>query len=101
MRSQVVVMTMTEFGRTVAQNGTGGTDHGRGSCMFVLGESVKGGVVRGKVASLKREALEDGRDLPVTTDFRSVFAGVAAQHLGIQRTFELFPGWQGQSLALL
>jgi uncharacterized protein (DUF1501 family) len=100
-KSDVVLMTMTEFGRTVAQNGSGGTDHGRASCMFVLGESVQGGTVRGKIASLQRDALEDGRDLPVTTDFRSVFAGVANQHLGLNASAQLFPGWQGQNLALL
>jgi uncharacterized protein (DUF1501 family) len=100
-RSDVVVMTMTEFGRTVAQNGSGGTDHGRASCMFVLGEAVRGGVVKGNVGSLRRESLEDGRDLPVTTDFRSVFAGVARQHLGLESTGKLFPGWQGESLTLL
>jgi uncharacterized protein (DUF1501 family) len=101
-RSDVVLMTMTEFGRTVAQNGSGGTDHGRGSCMFVLGESVRGGgQVRGQVAELRPEALEDGRDLPVTTDFRAVFAGVAAQHLGIRNSAALFPGWRGQDVRLL
>ena len=100
-QSDVVLMTMTEFGRTVAQNGSGGTDHGRGSCMFVLGHEVAGGAVRGKVGSLEPDALEDGRDLPVTTDFRAVFAGVASQHLGIAASAQLFPGWQGQNLALL
>ena len=100
-QSDVVLMTMTEFGRTVAQNGSGGTDHGRGSCMFVLGHEVAGGAVRGQVGSLEREALEDGRDLPVTTDFRAVFAGVAEQHLGIKASAQLFPGFQGQNLALL
>jgi uncharacterized protein (DUF1501 family) len=100
-RSDVVLMTMTEFGRTVAQNGSGGTDHGRASCMFVLGEEVQGGTVRGQIATLQRDALEDGRDLPVTTDFRAVFAGVAGQHLGIPPSAQLFPGWQGQNLALL
>lgn len=100
-QSDVVLMTMTEFGRTVAQNGSGGTDHGRASCMFVLGDSVQGGQVRGQIGSLQREALEDDRDLPVTTDFRAAFAGVAGQHLGLARTAELFPGWKGQNLALL
>ena len=100
MRSDVVLMTMTEFGRTVAQNGSGGTDHGRASCMFVLGDSVQGGTVRGQVGALERDALEDGRDLPVTTDFRSVFAGVASQHLGIAKSVELFPGWKGHNLDL-
>lgn len=100
-RDQVMLMTMTEFGRTVAQNGSGGTDHGRGSCMFVLGGEVEGGKVYGEVGSLSRENLEDGRDLPVTTDFRQLFAGVAGQHLGVPSSDELFPRWKGQPLKLL
>ena len=100
-QSDVVVMTMTEFGRTVAQNGSGGTDHGRGSCLFVLGGEVQGGQVHGTLPNLDPDALEDGRDLPVTTDFRSVFAGVAGQHLGIADPASLFPEWDGQPLALL
>lgn len=97
-QSDVVVMTMTEFGRTVAQNGSGGTDHGRASCMFVLGDDVKGATVTGRFGSLERDALEDGRDLPVTTDFRAAFAGVASQHLGVKDVSKLFPGWTGQNL---
>ena len=100
-QDRVVLMTMTEFGRTVAQNGSGGTDHGRGSCMFVLGGEVKGGEVYGEVGPLSPEGLEDGRDLPVTTDFRRLFAGVAGQHLGIPTGEQLFPRWQGQSLSVL
>ncbi len=100
-RSEVVLMTMTEFGRTVAQNGSGGTDHGRGSCMFVLGEKVKGGRVHGSVSTLEVETLADGRDLPVTTDFRAAFAGVAGPHLGIASDSRLFPNWKGRPLDLL
>ena len=102
-QEQVVLMTMTEFGRTVHQNGSNGTDHGRGSCMFVLGHDVKGGRVYGHVPELAIENLEDKRDLPVTTDFRSFFSDVACKHLGIpegQKT-ALFPGWTGQPLALM
>lgn len=72
-QDDVLVMTMTEFGRTVKQNGSLGTDHGRGSCMFVLGNSVEGGKIYGEVPELAFENLEDQRDLPVTTDFRSLF----------------------------
>ncbi len=100
-QSDVVLMTMTEFGRTVAQNGSGGTDHGRASCMFVLGESVKGGQVLGLIKSLEPDALEEGRDLPVTTDFRAAFAGVAGPHLGIKTGQALFPGWDGVGLKVL
>lgn len=99
-RSDVVLMTMTEFGRTVAQNGSGGTDHGRASALFVLGDSVAGGQVYGSVPELAPETLEDGRDLPVTTDFRSVFAGVAGAHLGLTDDAALFPGWDGARMNL-
>ena len=100
-QDSVVLMTMTEFGRTVAENGSGGTDHGRGSCMFVLGGEVNGGQVYGKVDSLNRDNLEDGRDLPVTTDFRQLFAGVAGQHLQVPTDSELFPRWGGQPMKVL
>ena len=100
-QEDVAVMTMTEFGRTVAQNGSRGTDHGRASCMFCLGQEVKGGEVFGKVGSLAKEDLADGRDLPVSTDFRDFFAGVAGQHLGIPIHQGLFPRWQGQALKIL
>lgn len=91
----VLLMTSTEFGRTVRQNGTGGTDHGRGSCAFILGTSVNGGMVHGKLDPLATENLADGRDLAVTTDFRSLFYDVAASHLGITDAGILFPEWKG------
>lgn len=99
-QDDVVVMTMTEFGRTVAENGSGGTDHGRGSCMFVLGNEVDGGRVHGTVPELRPENLEDGRDVPVTTDFRSLFSAVAKGHLGVQDPSSLFPGWNGGTIPL-
>jgi uncharacterized protein (DUF1501 family) len=100
-RDDVVLMTMTEFGRTVHENGSGGTDHGRASCFFVLGTSVDGGSVHGEIPRLRRDELEDGRDLPVTTDFRSVFAEVAGGHFGIRDDGTLFPGWDGERYRLL
>lgn len=100
-QDDVVVMTMTEFGRTVRENGSAGTDHGRASCLFVLGNQVRGGRVHGQVPVLARENLEDGRDLPVTTDFRAVFADVAGQHLRIDDDSALFPGWSGRRLPVL
>lgn len=101
LQDDVEVMTMTEFGRTVHQNGTGGTDHGRGSCMFILGNDVKGGVVHGKVPELALENLEDNRDLPVTTDFRAVFDEVATSHLRIKDEGKLFPGWKGSGIGVM
>ncbi len=95
------VMTMTEFGRTVRQNGSNGTDHGRGSCMFILGNDVNGGIVHGKVPELAVENLEDGRDLPVTTDFRSVFSEVASRHLSIKKEGVLFPDWDGKQIGVM
>jgi uncharacterized protein (DUF1501 family) len=95
------IMTMTEFGRTVKQNGTGGTDHGRGSCNFILGNDVNGGIVHGNMKELAIENLEDARDLPVTTDFRSVFSEVADRHLRINNDTVLFPGWQGEKIGMM
>ena len=94
-------MTMTEFGRTVHENGSGGTDHGRGSCLFVLGNRVDGRKVHGAVPSLVQESLENRRDLPVTTDFRAVFAEVAGKHLDIRDDQMLFPGWTGKRFPLI
>lgn len=100
-QDEVTVMTMTEFGRTAHQNGTGGTDHGRASCLFVLGNDVKGGKVYNNMKSLAKEELEDGRDLPVSTDFRSVFSAVANGHLRINDNKILFPQWEGNGLGLM
>jgi uncharacterized protein (DUF1501 family) len=90
----VVVLTMTEFGRMVRQNGSGGTDHGHASCLFVLGGPVKGGKVYGKWPGLAPEQLYEGRDLALTTDFRDVFAEVAARHLGASNLDTIFPGFR-------
>ncbi len=98
---KVAVMTMTEFGRTVHQNGTAGTDHGRASCMFVLGNDVMGGRVYHNLPILAKENLEDERDLPVTTDFRSVFSTVANHHLQLKNNAVLFPGWKGEELTII
>ncbi len=100
-QDDVLVMTMTEFGRTVHQNGTNGTDHGRASCNFILGNHVDGGKVHGIVDALAKENLEDGRDLPVTTDFRTVFSEVADKHLRIKNKNELFPDWNGEGMGVL
>jgi uncharacterized protein (DUF1501 family) len=100
-QDDVTVMTMTEFGRTVHQNGTGGTDHGRASCNFILGSRVDGGKVHGDVPALAIENLEDRRDLPVTTDFRSVFSAVADMHLQISDDKILFPDWNGKRAGVM
>ncbi|MEM8993203.1 MAG: DUF1501 domain-containing protein [Acidobacteriota bacterium] len=100
-RDEVTLMTMTEFGRTVAENGAGGTDHGHGSAMFVLGGDVDGGKVHGEFPGLDPDVLYDGRDLPVMTDFRSVFAGVAGATFDLAEGAELFPGWGGRPLPVV
>ena len=78
---QTTIVVMSEFGRTVKQNGNGGTDHGHGNVMWLLGGPVAGGVVAGQWPGLGLASLYEGRDLAVTTDFRQVLADVMAQHL--------------------
>jgi len=90
----VVIMTMSEFGRTVRENGNRGTDHGHANAMFVLGNGVRGGKVYGQWPGLKSDQLFEGRDLNLTTDFRDVFAEVAQQHLGATNLKTVFPGYQ-------
>ncbi|HVF30913.1 MAG TPA: DUF1501 domain-containing protein [Pyrinomonadaceae bacterium] len=87
----VVLLTMSEFGRTARENGSRGTDHGHGNAMLVLGNSIKGGKVYADWKGLKNDQLNEGRDLVVTTDFRDVFAEVATKHLGTRDTGALFP----------
>lgn len=91
---RVVVLVMSEFGRTVRENGTRGTDHGHGNCMLVLGGSVQGGRVLGTLPSLSADQLFEGRDLPVTTDFRDVLGEVCERHLRLNDAGPLFPGFQ-------
>jgi len=95
--ADVTIMTMSEFGRTVRQNGNGGTDHGHASALFVIGGDVHGKKVYGKWPGLEPEQLYEGRDLALTTDFRSVFSEVAARHLGASRLDVLFPGFDAAS----
>jgi uncharacterized protein (DUF1501 family) len=90
----VVVMTMSEFGRTVAENGARGTDHGHGNAMMILGGAVRGGKVYGRWPGLAREQRHDGRDLAITTDFRSVFTEVVRGHLGLRDASTVFPGFK-------
>lgn len=89
----VVLLTMSEFGRTVRENGNRGTDHGHANAMFVLGNSVRGGKVYGKWPGLGSDQLYEGRDLALTTDFRDVFGEIASRHLGNQNLKSVFPGY--------
>ncbi len=93
----VVILTMSEFGRTVAENGSGGTDHGHANCMLALGGSVNGGHILGDWPGLDREQLYQGRDLAVTTDFRDVFAEVVSGHPGAEHLERIFPEYGGDA----
>ena len=90
----VVIVTMTEFGRAVRQNGSGGTDHGHASCLFVAGGPVKGGKVYGRWPGLAPEQLHDGRDLALTTDFRSVFSEILVKHMAAKDSARVFPNFR-------
>ena len=92
--ADVVILTMSEFGRTVRENGNRGTDHGHATAMLVLGGPVRGGRMAGSWPGLAREQLYEQRDLAVTTDFRNLFAEVAVRHLGVSATAPLFPGFR-------
>ena len=93
--NDVVILTMSEFGRTASENGTRGTDHGHATAFFVIGGDVQGGRVYGKWPGLNPDQLNEGRDLRLTTDFRTVFDEVAARHLGATRANTIFPGYTG------
>ncbi|MFL5481840.1 MAG: DUF1501 domain-containing protein [Gemmatimonadaceae bacterium] len=87
----VVIMTMSEFGRMARENGNRGTDHGHAGALFVIGGHVRGGKVHGKWPGLEPEQLYEGRDLALTTDFRSVFAEVVSHHMGARALDRIFP----------
>src|SRR5262245_3251408 len=89
--ADIVLVTMSEFGRTVKENGNTGTDHGHGDVMFVLGGSVRGGVVYGRWPGLEPEQLYEQRDHAITTDFRDVLGELVSVHLG-QKADQVFPG---------
>jgi uncharacterized protein (DUF1501 family) len=90
--SDVVVLTMSEFGRTVAENGSIGTDHGHGTAMFVLGGGVRGGRIAGRWPGLDPGQQYEGRDLAVTTDFRDLFGEILVRHCGVAQLAPVFPG---------
>ena len=88
----ITLVTMSEFGRTAHQNGTGGTDHGHANAMFVLGGNVKGGKVYGKWPGLADHQLNEGRDLAITTDYRAVLGEVVSKTIGANNLEVTFPG---------
>ncbi|MDT7543029.1 MAG: hypothetical protein QOE33_2933 [Acidobacteriota bacterium] len=89
----VVILTMSEFGRTARENGNRGTDHGHANAMFLLGGGVRGGKVYGDWPGLDSDKLNEGRDLALTTDFRDVFGEVSTRHLGNADLSKVFPGY--------
>ncbi len=99
-RRDLVVVALTEFGRTVRPNGAGGTDHGHGSAMLVAGPRVRGGIY-GTWPGLDRASLHQGRDLPVTTDYRSVLTEILVPQIGARAASATFPGFEPRSLSLL
>ena len=90
----VVVVTMSEFGRTAKENGNRGTDHGHANYMLVMGSGIQGGKVYGNWPGLEPEQLYEGRDLNLTTDFRDVLSELVTKHLGTKSTARVFPGYQ-------
>jgi len=93
----VVLVTMSEFGRTARENGNRGTDHGHANVMFVLGGRVRGGKVYGRWPGLAPEVLYEGRDLDLTTDYRAVCGELLARHLAQRELGKIFPGFRSPS----
>jgi uncharacterized protein (DUF1501 family) len=92
--NDIVMVTMSEFGRTARQNGTGGTDHGHANVMLVMGGAVRGGRVYGRWPGLAQDRLYEGRDLAITTDFRQVLGEASYRALGAKNLNLTFPGAQ-------
>ena len=97
----VVILTMSEFGRTVRENCNRGTDHGHANAMFVIGNNVRGGKIYGHWPGLNSDQLYEGRDLALTTDFRDVFGEVAKKHLGTPSVQAVFPGYNSSESKFL
>ena len=101
LMADVVVVTMSEFGRTARENGDRGTDHGHANCMFVMGGGVRGGKVYGRWPGLAKEQLYQGRDLALTTDFRDVLGELVSRHLGNPSLAGVFPGYAPRFLGVV
>ncbi len=100
----ITLVTMSEFGRTAHENGTGGTDHGHANAMFVLGGNVRGGKVYGRWPGLDNDQLNEGRDLALTTDYRQVLGEIVNNTMGASNLDLVFPGArlaQGSFLRLI
>jgi uncharacterized protein (DUF1501 family) len=97
----VVIVSMSEFGRMARQNGNGGTDHGHAGALFVVGGAVHGHKVHGRFPGLAHEQLYEGRDLALTTDFRSVFSELATSHLGAKNLSSVFPDFKAEPVGIV
>ncbi|MBI4484864.1 MAG: DUF1501 domain-containing protein, partial [Acidobacteria bacterium] len=95
--ADTVVLTMSEFGRAVSENGNRGTDHGHGNALMIIGGGVRGGRVYGRWPGLAADRRFEGRDLAVTTDFRDVFGEIVVRHMGVANADPIFPGYVVQS----
>lgn len=104
---RVLTMVMSEFGRTARENGSGGTDHGHGNMMMLMGgglASQGGGKVHlrnNRWVGLSSSQLHGNRDLAITTDFRSVLAEALERHMGITDNGTIFPGYRPDYLGIL
>ncbi len=100
-RGHVSVVVMSEFGRRLKSNESGGTDHGHGNAMMMLGPKVRGGKMYGSWPGLANDDLDEGADLAITTDYRTVLSEMMAGHMGYSDTATLFPGFEGSRLEYL
>lgn len=100
LQQDVSVAVMSEFGRRLRSNSAGGTDHGRGNVMMVLGPQSKGGRMVGRWPGLTNEALEEGADLAVITDYRAVLSELLTGHMGLKDPAQVFPGFDAKPLGL-
>ncbi|MEM1413230.1 MAG: DUF1501 domain-containing protein, partial [Pseudomonadota bacterium] len=92
-KNQVALVTQTDFGRRVAENGNRGTDHGSGQVMMVAGGNIRGGQVLGHFPGIRDDDLYLNTDLRPTTDFRQPLSEIMRNHLGNPNLSTVFPGW--------
>lgn len=100
LQQDVSVVVMSEFGRRLRSNSAGGTDHGRGNVMMVLGPQSKGGRMVGRWPGLTNDVLEEGADLAVVTDYRAVLAELMTGHMKLADAAQVFPDYQASPLGL-
>ncbi|HVF18939.1 MAG TPA: DUF1501 domain-containing protein [Mycobacteriales bacterium] len=98
LMARTTVVTMSEFGRTVAENGSNGTDHGYGSNMFLMGGGIRGGRVYGRWPTLAKDKLDKQGDLMVTTDYRDVLAEIVRVRMRNGRLGDVFPGHRARPI---